>query len=192
MPNLRDVVLRLTRLGPNLNRPGPKHQDRALCPNRTTLTLALAALGLGLGLSFQSRVIIVGPKSGEREVKPKRPRAHANIKKAWGCSDRIATHNPTKDTFKWRKIDTRRHKNTNGAKQALSRFLSLNRTSKNAIQPKLTNKYVTELYFLKNENLSQLENWKPVSWKHKKLALAVENWKFYWTWTLDDFSTRRF
>ena len=72
MPNLREVVLRLTRLGPNLNRPGPKHQDRALCPNRTTLTLTLApaALGLGLGLSFQSRVIIVGPKSRERVVKP--------------------------------------------------------------------------------------------------------------------------
>ena len=38
-----------------------------------------------------------------------------------------------------------------------------------------TNEYVTALDFLKNENLSQLENWKPVSQKHKKLALAVEN-----------------
>ena len=49
--------------------------------------------------------------------------------------------------------------------------------ARNAIQPKWTNEYVTALDFLKNENLLQLENWKPVSQKHKKLALAVENLK---------------
>ena len=88
-------------------------------------------------------------------------------------------------------MEKNRHDKTqeckNGAKQAFSRFLSHNRTSKNAIQPKWTNEYVTALDFLKNENLSQLENWKPVSQKHKKLALAVENLKI-----LLDLDTGRF
>ena len=87
---------------------------------------------------------------------------------------------------------TQEHKN--GAKQAFSRFLSHNRTSKNAIQPKWTNEYVTELNFLKNENLSQLENWKPVSRKTQKTRSGgwkLENFTGPGHWTilvLDDSS----
>ena len=95
-------------------------------------------------------------------------------------------------------MEKNRHDKTqerkNGAKQAFSRFLSHNRTSKNAIQPKWTNEYVTALDFLKNENLSQLENWKPVSRKTQKTRSGgwkLENFTGPGHWTilvLDDSS----
>ena len=66
-------------------------------------------------------------------------------------------------------------------------FLSHNRTSMNAIQPKWTNEYVTALDFLKNENLSQLENWKSVSRKTQKTRSG--GWKLK---ILLDLDTGRF
>ena len=81
--------------------------------------------------------------------------------------------------------ETQEHKN--GAKQAFSRFLSHTRTSKNAIQPKWTNEYVTELDFSKMKTCRNSKTENLSLEKHKKLALAVENLKI-----LLDLDTGRF
>jgi len=109
-------------------------------------------------------------------------------KEARGCSDRIATQNQTKDTFKWRKIDTTRHKNTKMEQNKLSPAFS--RTTEQARTRSNPNERTSTLrrsIFSKMKTCRNSKTENLCLEKHKKLALAVENLKI-----LLDLDTGRF
>ena len=91
-------------------------------------------------------------------------------KEARGCSDRIATESNKRRIQMEKNWHDKTQEHKNGAKQAFSSFLSHNRTSKNAIQPKWMNEYVRALTRKLKTRLSKTQKTLSGGWKLENFA----------------------